>query len=81
MKYLQIDGKYMDCPDPEAHLKQLIRDNKIEYARFIMMQQFISYGLRKVVDGEGKTIFQLSDEPIRPKPREKKHHAPEHSLS
>ncbi len=72
MKYMQIDGKYMDCPDPEEHLKELFRNKKIEYARFIMMQQFISYGLRKVVDGENKVIFQLSETPIRPKPRQHK---------
>lgn len=76
---MQIDGKYMDCPDAQQHLNELFRNKHIEYARHVMMTQFISYGLRKVVDAHGKTIFQMSDVPIRPKPRAK--HAPEPSLS
>jgi hypothetical protein len=81
MKYMQIDGVYMDCPDPEEHLKELFRNKGITYERYVMMVQLISYGFRKVIDAEHKTIFQLSDTPIRPQPRVRKKHEPEPSLS
>lgn len=71
MKYLQIDGKYIDCPDPKAHLLSMLQEKKLAYTDYVMYDQFITYGLRKVVNHEHRTIFQMSEEPIRPKPRTK----------